>query len=276
MDSVRTSTDTSMAELVSVIVPCFNAAAFLRGTLESVLAQTHTRVELIVVDDRSTDASVEIARELMATDRRVALIEMDRNTGAPAAPRNVGVRAAQGTWLAFLDADDLWHPRKLEFQMRALQETGAHMCSTQMRDFHSGEPPAFSDPPPECAIQPIDLRMQLLKYRTPTSSIVVHRELMSRVRFNEDLRFKAREDTDCFIRVHEYIDHSIKLLYPFVLYRMQDSQISGNKLRMVSRHLNMLKQYRLRSGESLGLKAYYFTFTHFAGSLYFRGIRRML
>lgn len=276
MDNVRPSTDISTAELVSVIVPCFNAAAFLKGTLESVLAQSHTNIELIVVDDRSTDASVEIVRTLMANDRRLVLIEMDRNTGAPAAPRNAGVRAARGAWLAFLDADDLWHPRKLEFQMRALRQTGAQLCSTQMRDLHPGELAVFRDPPPECAIQRIDLRMQLVKYRTPTSSIVVLRELMSRVQFNEDLRFKAREDTDCFIRVHEYIDYSIKLLFPLVLYRMQDSQISGNKLKMVSRHLHMLKQYRLRSGESLGLKAYYFTFTHFACSLYFRGIRRML
>jgi len=276
MDNVRPPTDTSTAELVSVIVPCFNAAAFLKGTLESVLEQSHTDIELIVVDDRSTDASVEIVRTLMANDRRVVLIEMDRNTGAPAAPRNAGVRAARGDWVAFLDADDLWHPRKLEYQMRALRVTGAQMCSTQMRDLRPGEAAVFREPPPECATQPISLLMQLTKYRTPTSSIVVRRDLIARIPFNEDLRYKAREDTDCFIRAHEYFAHSIKLLFPFVLYRVQDSQISGNKLRMVRRHLHMLRHYRLRSGAGLGIRAYYFTATHFGLSVYFRAIRRVL
>jgi teichuronic acid biosynthesis glycosyltransferase TuaG len=276
MDNVRPSTDSSTPELVSVIVPCFNAAAFLKGTLESVLAQAHTNIELIVVDDRSTDASVEIVRTLMANDRRVVLIEMDRNTGAPAAPRNAGVRAARGDWVAFLDADDLWHPRKLEHQMRALRATGAQMCSTQMRDLRPGEAAIFLEPPPECAMQPISLLMQLTKYRTPTSSIVVRRDLIARIPFNEDLRYKAREDTDCFIRAHEYFAHSIKLLFPFVLYRVQGSQISGNKLRMVRRHLYMLRQYRLRSGAGLGIRAYYFTASHFVLSVYFRAIRRML
>jgi teichuronic acid biosynthesis glycosyltransferase TuaG len=118
--------------------------------------------------------------------------------------------------------------------------------------------------------------MQLTKYRTPTSSIVVRRDLITRIPFNEDLRFKAREDTDCFIRAHEYMEDSVKLLFPFVLYRVQDSQISGNKLRMVRRHLDMLKRYRLRSGAGLGVKAYYFTLTHFVLSVYFRAFRRML
>jgi teichuronic acid biosynthesis glycosyltransferase TuaG len=145
-----------------------------------------------------------------------------------------------------------------------------------MRDLKPGEAAVFEEPPAECATQRINFRMQLTKYRTPTSSIVVRRDLMTKIPFNEDLRFKAREDTDCFIRVHEYIDHSIKLLFPFVFYRMQDSQISSNKLKMMSRHLHMLKQYRLRSGAALGFKAYYFTFTHFAWSLYFRAIRRTL
>lgn len=279
LDNVLAETapvDWPRTELVSVVIPCFNGAAFLEQTVSSVLAQSYTSFEVIVVDDRSTDRSVQIVRDFIDRDARVKLIEMSRNTGAPAAPRNAGVRAARGTWVAFLDADDVWHPRKLEYQMRSLQKSGARMCSTRMRDLRTDARVDFSEPPAQCAMQRIDLHMQLLKYRTPTSSIVISRELAVANPFNEDLRFKAREDTDCFIRVHEYMDHSIKLLYPFVLYRMQHSQISGNKLRMASRHLNMLKCYRFRSGAALGLRAYYFTFTHFVGSLYLRAIRRML
>jgi teichuronic acid biosynthesis glycosyltransferase TuaG len=263
-------------ELVSVIIPCFNAAACIADTVDSVLGQTYRNLELIVVDDRSTDNSVQLVHARAGSDPRVTLIEMPRNTGAPAGPRNVGVRAARGAWVAFLDADDLWHPRKLEYQMRALLGGGALMCSTRMRDLQPGERPVFPEPTQACAVQRINLNMQLTKYRTPTSSIVIRRDLMAKLPFNEDLSFKAREDTDCFIRAHEYIEHSLKLIFPFVLYRVQDSQISGNKLRMVGRHLHMLKQYRFRSGADLGLKAYYYTLTHFAMSLYFRAFRRML
>lgn len=266
----------SQDDLVSVIIPCFNAAAFIADTVNSVLAQTYLNFELIVVDDCSTDDSAEILRALAGTDPRVVLARMTKNTGAPAAPRNVGVRAARGGWVAFLDADDLWHPRKLEYQMRALQASGALMCSTQMRDLRPDETPVFREPPPECATQRISLRMQLTKYRTPTSSIVVRRDLITQIPFNEDRRLKAREDTDCFTRAHEYFEHSIKLLFPFVLYRLQDSQISGNKLKMVRRHLHMLRRYRLRSGAGLGIKAYYFTATHFMLSVYFRALRRIL
>jgi len=263
------------AELVTVVVPCFNAARFIGTTIESVLAQSHRNLELLIVDDKSTDGSAEIVRSFALRDPRVKLIEMPRNTGAPAAPRNTGVRAASGKWVALLDADDLWHPRKLEFQLAALERTGTQLCSTRMKDFATGEQPQFLDPS-GCRTEKITFHTQLVKYRTPTSSIVAARELMLKIPFNEDLQFKAREDTDCFIRAHEYIDYSVKLTFPFVYYRLQDTQISRNKLTMVRRHLNMLKKYRLRSGASLGAKAYYFTLTHFTLAVYYRLIRKML
>ena len=263
------------AELVSVVIPCYNAADFIAATLESVLAQTYRHFEVIVVDDCSKDSSVEIIRRYVGQDSRVTLIQMERNAGAPAGPRNRGVRDARGEWIAFLDADDLWHPRKLEHQMAAIRSTGARMCSTSMKDLLPGQAVVFSDPN-EPGISRITLSMQLFKYRTPTSSIVVRRELMLVNPFNEDLQFKAREDTDCFIRMHEYMDCSVKVMFPFVLYRVQQAQISGNKLKMVGRHLNMLKKYRLRSGEGLGLRAYVYTFTHFLLSVYYRSFRKEL
>jgi len=267
--------NTPSAELVSVVIPCYNAASFIGATLDSVLAQTYRQLEVIVVDDCSKDASVEIIRRYVGADSRVTLIQMERNAGAPAGPRNRGVRAARGDWIAFLDADDLWHSRKLEHQMAAIKATGARMCSTSMKDLLPGQAVAFSEPG-DPDISRITLSMQLIKYRTPTSSIVVRRDLMLVNPFNEDLQFKAREDTDCFIRMHEYMDFSTKVMFPFVLYRVQEAQISGNKLKMVGRHLNMLKKYRLRSGAGLGLRAYFYTFTHFLLSVYYRSLRKEL
>ncbi len=262
-------------DLVSVVVPCHNAGTFLDRTLESVLGQTHRRLELIVVDDKSGDDSVAIVRRWQERDGRVELIELARNHGAPAHPRNVGVARARGRWVAFLDADDVWHPRKLECQLAALRDHGALMCSTRMRDFRAEREIIFAEPV-AVPVERVTLLRQLVKYRTPTSSIVIDRDLAGRLPFNEDLAFKAREDTDCFIRVHEYIDFSIKLRHPFLFYRQQVGQISGNKWRMVPRHLAMLKAYRFRSGRRLGPLAHGFTLTHFAASLWLRLVRRTL
>jgi teichuronic acid biosynthesis glycosyltransferase TuaG len=262
--------------LVSVVVPCFNAEAFIGRTIESVLAQTYQSFELIVVDDKSTDASAEIVRSLALLDDRVRLITMPSNAGAPAAPRNVGVVAARGEWIAFLDADDLWHPRKLELQMKALSHFDALMCSTRMKDFFNEAEIVVESIPPSLHLRRISFRQQLLKYRTPTSSIVIRRALMLQCPFNEDPSYKAREDTDCFLRVHEYMPFSLKIDIPLVFYRQQAAQISGNKWRMVSRHLAVLKKYRLASGESLGIMAYVYTLTHFASSIYLRWFRRTL
>lgn len=104
------------APSISVIVPVFNDAAYLAEALESILAQTFAVAEILVVDDGSTDASAAVARRFAPRVRYV----VQAHAGAGAA-RNHGVRLAQSELLAFLDADDLWHPEKLALQTQAMQ-----------------------------------------------------------------------------------------------------------------------------------------------------------
>ena len=94
---------------ISVVIPCYNAAAFLGETIRSALAQTRPPVEVIVVDDGSTDSSVKIA-EAFGPPVRV----LRQPNGGAAVARNAGVKAATGGWIAFLDADDLWAANRLE------------------------------------------------------------------------------------------------------------------------------------------------------------------
>lgn len=101
---------------VSVVMPAFNAAATVRGAVQSVLEQTYRCLELLVVDDASTDSTLAILNEAARSDPRIKVISMPSNSGAAAA-RNVGLRAAHGELIAFLDADDLWQPNKLELQV---------------------------------------------------------------------------------------------------------------------------------------------------------------
>lgn len=108
--------------LVSVVVPAFNAAASLQQTLDSVLAQSFPSFEIIVVDDGSQDATAAIAGRASARDGRIRVVHQ-RNAGVGAA-RNAGLRLARGKYIAPLDADDLWSPRKLERQIARLERAG--------------------------------------------------------------------------------------------------------------------------------------------------------
>lgn len=111
-----------MRELVSIIMPSYNTGRFIAETIESVLAQSYPCWELIVVDDCSTDDTDEVVAKYLA-DKRIRYIKNDTNSGA-AVTRNRALREAKGRWVAFLDSDDLWEPKKLEKQLAFMQENG--------------------------------------------------------------------------------------------------------------------------------------------------------
>ena len=108
--------------LVSVIIPAFNAQRYLGMTLASARAQTHTDIEIIVVDDGSTDATAELAESAARADKRVRVIRQ-KNAGVATA-RNRGLAEARGEYVAPLDADDLWHSHNLSLQVQALRTAG--------------------------------------------------------------------------------------------------------------------------------------------------------
>src|SRR5690625_4333075 len=107
--------------LVSVITPAYNAERFIEETIESVLQQTYSEWEMIIVDDRSTDNTVAIIERYVKKDDRIKLIELPDNSGSAVA-RNTAMDHARGRYLAFLDSDDLWLPEKLERQLKFMQE----------------------------------------------------------------------------------------------------------------------------------------------------------
>lgn len=102
--------------MVSIVTPAYNSAIHISGTIESVLAQTYRDWEMLIVDDGSSDHTVQIVKEYARRDGRIRLIPLYRHLGA-AESRNTAIRAARGRYIAFLDSDDLWHPQKLERQL---------------------------------------------------------------------------------------------------------------------------------------------------------------
>jgi len=107
-----------MNSLVSIITPSYNSAKFIKQCIESVIAQTYTNWEMLIVDDYSSDNSLQILKKY--NDKRIQLIELDKNVGASES-RNVAIRKAKGKYIAFLDSDDLWEPQKLEKQISFME-----------------------------------------------------------------------------------------------------------------------------------------------------------
>ena len=115
--------------LVSVIMPCYNVERFLPFTIDSVRQQTFADWELLIVDDASTDGTVEVLQRASDQDQRIRWIVKPEHSGI-ADSRNRCIKMAQGRYLAFLDADDLWYPEKLQRQLQFMEEHDASFCYT--------------------------------------------------------------------------------------------------------------------------------------------------
>ncbi|WP_445146882.1 glycosyltransferase family 2 protein [Dyella sp. Tek66A03] len=116
-------------DLVSVIMPAYNAQRTLRASVLSVREQTYPSLELIIVDDGSRDGTTGLICELARADHRLRVLYQPSNNGVAAA-RNAGIDAAQGSYIAFLDSDDRWHPHKLDLQITHMRRTGALVSYT--------------------------------------------------------------------------------------------------------------------------------------------------
>jgi teichuronic acid biosynthesis glycosyltransferase TuaG len=259
-------------DLVSIITPAYNAEKLIGRTIESVLAQSYQNWELIVVDDYSKDSTRDVVKFHAENDSRIRLVTLGNNNGAPAAPRNIGIREASGEWIALLDSDDVWHPRKLELQLQAMQKHGIDFSCTQMSDFTDERKLSFPDPGDDVCVEYISFAKQRLRARIPTSSVVARKELFMKFSFNEDIRYKAVEDFHCWLRIHQAIDYSIKLKCPLLWYRKIQGQISGSKIYMLERVYMVHKEY---PGGSTA-KAAFFAILHALGGFYYRALRKGL
>ncbi|MDK2971647.1 MAG: teichuronic acid biosynthesis glycosyltransferase TuaG [Candidatus Sumerlaeota bacterium] len=195
----------SGAPLVSIVTPCWNAERYLAATYRSLRAQTMTNWEWLVADDGSTDGGVALLRRIAARDARVRLVP-GGHTGLPAVGRNRALARTSGRFVAFLDADDVWHPEKLERQLAFLRtHRGVAMTYSFVQEFWSPEwgrreaPPVFW---PRVRL-PDDPFAFLLRRGNVvcTSSLLVRRAVVVQLGgFDEDPELCAVEDHDFLLR----------------------------------------------------------------------------
>ena len=230
---------------ISVIIPVFNGERTIRETIESVLAQTFSDFELIIIDDGSQDATLEIVEEF--SDSRLKLFSY-QNAGL-AASRNRGIANATGEYVAFIDADDLWTPDKLNAQYQALQEKpGAAVayswtdCINEQSQFlRRGYYLSFSG-----EVYPYLLLTNFLE--NGSNPLIRHQALKAVGGFDESL--KSSEDWEMYLRLAARYPF-VAVPSPQILYRVSVRSMSTNTPRMEAETIKVIDRVFDQASESL-------------------------
>ncbi len=242
------------APLVSVIMSNFNGAACLEPAIRSVLGQSHSRLELIVIDDASKDTSRDILGRLAAADHRLRLVFLATNKG-PAVARNAGLDAARGDWVAIVDADDLLHPRRFARLLSAADRMHATAVADDLLSFGNAgtagqmllqgsrleHGPGFLDLADLIRSDSVSSGLSSLGYLKP----MIRRDVLGTLRYDETLR--VGEDFDLYCRL---VMRGMRMLVvpdPTYLYRRHSASISHRLSPVVlanlaAAHDNLAKQ----------------------------------
>lgn len=207
--------------LVSVVIPVHNAAALVPGAVESALAQD-VDCQVLVIDDCSED-DLDGAMAPYRDDPRVLYLKNRERSGA-AGSRNRGVAAAEGTYIAFLDADDRWRPGKLSLQLEAMARTGAVLCATARQMTR-----------PDGTLTDHTIRVperigyrQLLRHNCINcSSVLIRRDVALEFPMGHE---DSHEDYIMWLEVVRKYGYACAVDQPLLLYRMSDTGKSGSKL----------------------------------------------
>ena len=223
--------------MVSVIIPSYNRELTIKRSVFSVLDQTYKDIEVIVVDDCSSDNTREVIEGI--DDDRLRYYCLEENSGACVA-RNKGIELAKGEYIAFQDSDDEWLPNKLEVQMKKLKASKADVCFCKMKQqFSDGSSESFF---PKGLQEGIVSYEQLYEFsRVSTQTIFAKREVCMKHKF--DRLVKKSQDYDWVIRAGEeyrfyYIDSVL-----VNQYFQNDSITKGGKVKSIESCRYFLKKY---------------------------------
>lgn len=242
-----------MNELVSIIVPVYNARKFIRETMDSVMAQTYPSWELLLIEDVSTDGTAAVIEEYVREkeERRIRLIRQPENRGAARA-RNRGLEEAKGRYIAYLDADDLWEPEKLQHQLLFMEKNEAAFCFTGYE---------FAD---ECGVgtgkvvrvpETLNYRQALGNTTIFTTTVMFDTEKIPKEML--EMPVMKSEDTALWWRILRNGYTAYGLDENLVRYRRPGKSLSSNKLEAIRRIWNL---YRRAEGMSIPASVWHFCF----------------
>ena len=217
-----------MKELVSIIVPVYNAEKFLSDTINSVLNQTYNNWELLLINDCSTDKSKEIA--LTYKSKKIKWIDMDKNSGA-ALTRNRGIKESNGRYICFLDADDLWDKDKLKKQVNFMQSKD---CIFSFTGYEFADSNGVPNGKKVFVPTKINYKQSLKNTTIWTSTVMFDMKKISK----EDIympNVKRGQDTATWWKVLKKIDFAYGLNEILSYYRRTSDSLSSNKIKALKR-----------------------------------------
>ena len=226
---------------ISVIMPCYNAASFVEQAVQCVMNQTYPDVELIVIDDGSTDGSADLLQRLASQHPgRIAVLFQDRMGPYPA--RNLGLTHARGGFIAFLDADDFWTPDALEKLAAAIKGEQADIAYCGWQNIGEGAPGTEPFVPPDYS--KMDTAAEFLRTCPwPIHAALVRREAIDAVKgFSE--RYFSSMDYDLWLRLYAHTQKIVRVPEVLAFYRWHDKgQISKTRWRQVLDALQVKRDF---------------------------------
>ncbi|GAB6053423.1 glycosyltransferase [Magnetospira thiophila] len=229
---------------VSVILPCYNARDTVAETIRSVYAQDHKNIELILVDDGSTDGTGEVLRELVADHPQTRIITTE-NRGVYSA-RNTALAACNGDFIAFIDADDVWFPDKISRQLACLAEApAAGMCHTAATKIDGNGIP-FGTLEIQEAYQGNCFLTLLRQNGIILSSAMIRRAVLEKVHGFDD-SFRSVADWEFWIRVSQDFAFAA-LAAPLLNYRYHPGNMSRNIPQIALNHARIIAKSRYAFG----------------------------
>lgn len=219
--------------MVSIVTPVYNAERFLEETILSVLNQTYENFELILVNDCSKDSSINIIEKFMKKDTRIKLINLKENGGAARA-RNIGIQAANGKYLAFLDSDDLWKYEKLEKQVNFMEQNKVVFSYSSYEMINeAGEK---LDKIVKC--KDVITYKDLLRYnKIGCLTVMIDISIIK----NLQMEYINHEDYATWLKILKKGYNAYGIDKSLALYRKRDDSLSGNKLKAAKWTWNIIR-----------------------------------
>lgn len=236
--------------LVSIIMAAYNAEKTIELAIESVLNQTYSNFELLVINDCSKDGTAKLVEDFSAKDNRVRLISNEKNSGV-SFTRKHGLEEANGSWIAILDSDDAWAPEKLEKQIELQNRTNADLLFTGSAFMDSEGRPIdwYLHAPAEATYR------QLLKQNVlSNSSALVRKELYAKHYAVGD---GMHEDFAIWLSILKEVKKAYGVDEPLLIYRIAKSSKSGNKIKAAKMNWNTYRYVGLNVVEAAYYEAWY-------------------
>jgi teichuronic acid biosynthesis glycosyltransferase TuaG len=234
--------------LISVICPFYNEEKYIKESIESVLNQSYHNIELILINDGSTDKSYDIIRDIISKDSRVKYFKKS-NSGTVANPRNYGAKKATGKFIAFIDADDIWKNNKLELQLKKIKNNFLSCTAADYRIKNSNFRSNFILNKIRFLFQNFFIKkinygkFWWLYVYNPivVSSVLIKKEFFNKFKFNEDVNI--REDIDFWITLSKnykkFIAYNKEIL---VTITRKEKSLSSEYLSEFSRYINTINK----------------------------------